>query len=117
MKIIDKRFAVLYKARTEPVSIIIIPPRALMENTGGNVAPAARLEDCVSYRGITSDMFVRVPAGSRIGAISDSGRVPIFKLGLDGVINIGEIDVIGDDSFATYAVTAPAEPGDVYEIQ
>lgn len=116
MKIIDERFALLYISRTEPASVIIIPPRAFYASGDGSVSPVARLEDCVSYPDIVGTMFLRVPAGARIGAVGMSGAVSISRLGEDGEVNYGQVSVNGADSSEMYTVTDPVNPGEVYKL-
>ena len=115
MKIVDERFAVLYLETQEPTSVAIIPPRALYK-ISRNPAVSAHIEDCTIYADVVGEMFVRVPAGARIGAVGMSGRVDISKMAVAGAVNSGDIDVIGDATAETYAVTDPVEPGDVYRI-
>lgn len=116
MKIVDERFALLYVSRTQPASIIVIPPHALRAATDESDHAFARLEDCTSYPDVIGTLFVRVPAGARIGAVGMEGDVGIRRLGDDGEVNNANISVDGADSSQMYAVTSPVIPGEIYQI-
>lgn len=115
MKIVDERFAVLYLVTPEPISISIIPPRAFYAS--GGTVPNAHMEDCTIYDDVLGTMFVRVPAGARIGAVGMGGRIDIKKNGVAAAVNNGDVDVVSSDTAVTYAVTDPVEPGEVYYIE